>query len=281
MMLDTRLNAYRNDLADVRLKGLVDSKSFCNGTAMQLIVPIATLHRAPKPDAPQETQVLLGETVSVFDVNDDWAWVQLERDGYVGYVQAEFLNAEMHRPSHRISVTSTLLYRSASIKTQPVQFLFMNSEISVVGLQDGFFELATGGFIFAAHAVPISQFQTDFVGVAELLLHTPYLWGGKSAQGIDCSGLVQTSLNACGQNCLRDADMQELSLGQNLMINDLESLKRGDLIFWKGHVGIMRDAETLLHASGHQMMVVSEPLRTADDRTKAKGKAITSIKRLA
>lgn len=281
MMLDKRLNAYREDLADFKLKGQVDSILFRQGSVMQLIVPIATLHRAPALDAPQDTQVLFGETVSVFEVSEGWAWAQLSRDGYVGYLRAENLNTHIHATTHRITVPSTLLYKSPSIKTQPVQFLFMNSEISVTATHDGFLQLATGGFIFADHAKPPMQFQTDFVSVAEMFLNTPYLWGGKTSHGIDCSGLVQTSLQACGKSCPRDADMQEEQLGSPLLINNLDGLKSGDLIFWKGHVGIMRDAETLLHASGHQMMVVSEPLHIANERSKSRGKEITQIKRLA
>ena len=244
---------------------------------MQLIVPIATLHRAPSLDAPQDSQVLMGEVVSVFEIGEGWARVQLQRDGYVGYLQAAYLSSPAHVATHKISVPSTLLYQSANIKTQPVQVLFMNSEISVTALQEGFVELATGGFVFADHALPLTHFQTDFVSVAELYLNSPYLWGGKSTHGIDCSGLVQTALQACGIKAPRDTGMQEKELGTTIT---QENLQRGDLIFWKGHVGIMRDEKNLLHASGHQMLVVSEPLAIVDERTKAKGKEISSIRRL-
>ncbi len=280
MMLDKRLNAFRNDLADMKLKGKVDAPLFREGGLMQMNAPIATLHRAPAPDAPQETQVLFGETLRVFDVAEGWAWVQLQRDGYVGYIQQEFLSGKINAATHHITVPSTLLYTKPSIKTQPVQFLPMNAQISVTAVQDQFFELATGGVIFADHAKVLATRQSDFVAVAEQFLHTPYLWGGKSAHGIDCSGLVQTSLHACGMACPRDADMQEAELGSPLLINNIDSVKRGDLIFWAGHVGIMQNETTLLHASGHQMLVVSEPLAIANERTKAKGKDITRIKRL-
>ncbi len=280
MMLDKRLNAYRNDMADVSLKGKVDAPLFREGSLMQMNAPIATLHRAPALDAPQETQVLFGETLRVFDVAEGWAWVQLSRDSYVGYMRQEFLSAKIHEPRHHVSVPSTLLYTKPSIKVQPVKFLPMNAQLSVTAVQDQFMELATGGFIFAEHVKPLATLKTDFVATAEQFLNTPYLWGGKSDHGTDCSGLVQTALQACGIFCPRDTDMQEQELGSPLLINNLDGLKRGDLIFWAGHVGIMQDETRLLHASGHQMMVVSEPLAIANERTQAKGKAITRMKRL-
>jgi cell wall-associated NlpC family hydrolase len=279
-MLDKRLNAYRPDLADIRLKGKVDSTLFREGGLMQMQAPTATLHRAPATDAPQETQVLMGEAMRVFDVADGWAWVQLERDHYVGYIEQHVLSPKIHNATHRVAVPSTPLYTKPNIKTQPVKFLPMNAQISVTAGDEKFYEIATGGFIFADHLAPPANFHLDFVAVAEMFLNTPYLWGGKSYHGIDCSGLVQTALQACGQFCRRDADMQEDQLGSPLLINNRDGLKRGDLIFWKGHVGMMQDETTLLHASGHQMMVVSEPLEVADERTKAQGKEITRIKRL-
>ena len=280
-MLDKRLNAFRNDLADVRLKGQVEAPAFRNGVLMQVSEPIATLHRAPAEDAPQETQVLMGETLLVFDMAGGWAWVQLTRDRYVGYLRQDYLSSKIHIATHRVAVPSTLLYTTPSIKTQPVQFLPINAEVAVVAHDGDMIELATGGFVFADHVKSLDTKRGDFVEFAQQFLNTPYLWGGKSYHGIDCSGLVQTALHGCGIACLRDADMQENDLGNALQINDLDGLRRGDLIFWAGHVGIMQDATTLLHASGHQMMVVSEPLSVANERTKAKGKEITRIKRLA
>lgn len=276
-MLEKRLNAYRNDLADIRLKGKVEAKVFREGGLMQMLAPIATLHRAPAFDAPQETQVLMGEIIRVFDVAEGWAWVQLEQDGYVGYMRAEFLNAKIHTQSHHVIVPSTVIYTKPNLKTQPVQFLPMNAKVAVTAVQDKFVELATGGFVFAEHLAPVAQVKSDFVWVAEQFLHTPYLWGGKSAHGIDCSGLVQVAFHMCGKECLRDADMQENDLGSPLLINNLDGLKRGDLIFWDGHVGTMRDETTLLHASGHQMQVVSEPLQDVV----ARNMPITKMKRLS
>jgi hypothetical protein len=281
MILDRRINAIRPDLADIRLKGKVDSTLFREGGLMQMVAPIATLHRAPANDAAQETQVLYGETCRVFDVADGWAWVQLERDSYVGYIAQHFLSAKIHGLTHHVGVPSAPLYNKPDIKAQPVQFMPMNAHVSVVAGDDKFFEIATGGFIYQEHLTARNNRKSDFVAVAEMFLNQPYLWGGKSAHGVDCSGLVQIGLQACGKFCPRDADMQEQELGSPLLINNLDGLKRGDLVFWKGHVGIMRDEVTLLHASGHQMMVVSEPLQVANERTKAKGNEITMMKRIS
>jgi cell wall-associated NlpC family hydrolase len=280
MMLEKRLNAFRGDLADLRLKGKVEAKAFSEGSLMQTLAPIATLHRAPAVDTPQETQVLFGETLRVFDVSDGWAWVQLQHDHYVGYIRQDFLSAIIHDPTHHVVVPTTLLYPKPNIKTQPVKYLPMNAQLSIVAEQDQFLELATGGFVFVNHAAPILEKKSDFVDVAAQFIHTPYLWGGKSSHGLDCSGLVQTALHACGINCPRDADMQESELGTALRINDLDGLKRGDLVFWDGHVGIMENDATLLHSNGHHMQVTSEPLREVVARTDATGKPVTSIKRL-
>ena len=273
-MLDKRLNAFRANLADIRLKGQVEAKNFCDGVEMQMRAPIATLHRAPAFDATQDTQVLKGELVHVFDVGDGWAWVQLRRDSYVGYLRHELLGAEVHVPTHKVTVPSTMIYTKPNIKTQPVQMLPLNAEITIAALQDDFFELASGEFVFAKH---FQQKLTDFVTVAEQFLLTPYYWGGKTFHGIDCSGLLQVSLQACGANAPRDTDLQEKELGKTI---SQENLKRGDLVFWDGHVGIMQNEVRVLHANGHHMQVTSEPLHNVVARSELTGKPITSVKRL-
>jgi hypothetical protein len=170
-MLEKRLNAYRNDMADIRLKGQVDAKVFREGALMQMVKSIATLHRAPSFEGAQETQVLFGEMVRVFDENTGWAWVQLERDSYVGYLRSEFLQTKAHTATHFVSELATQTYQSPSIKVQPVTFLPLNSEVSVTALSGDFAELAGGGFVFAQHLSTQSQHPEDFVSVAERLLH--------------------------------------------------------------------------------------------------------------
>ncbi len=275
--LDRRLNAWRPDLADARLRSQVEAGRFAEGRLMQLSEPLVGLHREPCADARQVTQALMGERVRVFDVVEGWAWGQLETDGYVGYLAVHALSSDTIEPTHRITVPSTWTYPEPDLKSQPAVQVTMNAALTIAGVDGRFSRLADGRFVFTAHLKPLAEFETDFTAVAEMFLHAPYYWGGKSIRGLDCSGLVQLAMQACGVTCGRDSDMQEGELGQPLRINDHDGLRRGDLVFWNGHVGIMRDAATLLHANGHHMLTVAEPLREAITRIPS---GITAIKRL-
>lgn len=279
-VLDSRLHAYRPDLADAALEGRVEAARFVVPKLMQVVEPVISVHKAPRFDAMQLTQALLGETVKLFHEEEGWAFVQLARDGYVGYVNGNALSSVIAEPTHRVAVPSTFMYPDASLKTQPAVPVTLNAQVRVVDESGNYMRLSNGRFVYAAHLKPIGTVESDFVSVAEMFRHVPYYWGGKSSLGLDCSGLVQVALEACGIAALRDSDMQEASLGTKLMVNDLDSLKRGDLVFWKGHVGIMTDERTLLHANGHHMMVVAEPLTEAVERIAARDGAITSILRL-
>lgn len=277
---DPRLNAYRPDLADAALEGRVEATRFVAPRLMQVVDPVVSVHKAPRFDAVQTTQALLGETVKLFEEEEGWAWVQLAGDGYVGYVNGNALSSQLAAPTHRVSVPSTFIYPEASLKSQPAVPVTLNARVTVTGENGPFSQLHTGRFIFTAHLKPIGEFAAGYVEVAEMFLHVPYYWGGKSVQGLDCSGLVQLALEAAGQSALRDSDMQEATLGRRLMVNDLDGLARGDLVFWSGHVGIMTDQHTLLHANGHHMMVVAEPLKAAENRIAARYGEISSIRRL-
>ena len=280
MMPDRRLNAFRPDLADARLSGQVEAARFVEGVTMRVAAPLASLRREPHTAAVQLSQALMGETLRVFDVADGWAFVQLDRDCYVGYADWTALAEPAVAATHRVAVPLSFIYPKAGIKTQPAVAVSMNATVAVIGNEGGNAAIAGGGYVHAAHLKPIAETESDFVEVAERLLHAPYYWGGKSVGGIDCSGLVQLALEACGRACPRDSDMQERDLGQSLQINDLDGLKRGDLAFWKGHVGLVQGPDRLLHASGHHMQVVSESLREAVARIAASESAITRLKRL-
>ena len=278
--LDPRLHAHRPDLADAALAGKVEAERFVEPRLMQVIEPVVTVHKAPRFDAMQLTQALFGETVKLFHEEEGWAWVHLAKDGYVGYVNGNALSPHVVAPTHRVAVPSTFMYPDANLKTLPAIHLTLNAQVAVVAENGTYSQLSNGRFVFTAHLKHVDEVEPDFVAVAEMFRHVPYYWGGKSVQGLDCSGLVQLSLEACGMKALRDSDMQEATLGERLLVNDLDGLKRGDLVFWNGHVGIMTDEKTLLHANGHHMMVVAEPLKDAADRIASRYGQLTSIRRV-
>ncbi|MBE7183166.1 MAG: C40 family peptidase [Methylobacterium mesophilicum] len=262
--LDKRLNAFRPDLADARLKGHVEAARFVEGSAARVIVPVADLKCEPRDDAGLDTQLLFGAIVRVFEEHEGWAWVQAERDGYVGYLSSEALGAPRQASTHIVSASRTFLYPGPDMKLPRTGTLSLGSELTVTDWAETrssrYGRLETGEWLMAVHLREVGAAQDDFVAIAERLLGTPYLWGGASGFGIDCSALVQLSLRMAGRTVLRDTDMQEKSVGTRV---DGTDCRRGDLVFWRGHVGIMRDAETLIHANGHTMNVALEPLEDA------------------
>lgn len=265
MSLDPRRNALRPDLADARLRGLVDAPRFVDGAPRVVIAPATPLRRRPANDAPLDSEALHGERVTLFEVRDDgWCWVQLAADQYVGYVEASALAETSIAATHRICVPRTFVYPRPDVKAPPLSWLPMGAQVAASTHDERFAVLETGAFAIARHLAPLSANAPDFVTVAESFIHVPYLWGGKTGIGLDCSGLVQVSLAAAGRPAPRDSDMQERELG--VLLNDDTALRRGDLVFWKGHVAIMTDAENMIHANGHTMTVADEPLGAAIDR---------------
>lgn len=280
MSLDRRLNAVRPDLADARLRGRVDAPRFAEGVAKRVLDPVAALRREPSPASALDTQALLGEAVSVFEEDaEGWAWVQLERDGYVGYLPSAALGIAPE-PSHRIAVQRTFVYPGPNLKLPTDTFLSLGAAVTVERTEGQYARIAAG-WVVSDHLDRIGECEPDFVAVAERFLHTPYLWGGKTSLGIDCSGLVQVSMQAAGLGAPRDSDMQEGALGTPIAFDErMSGLERGDLVFWKGHVGIMLDADTLLHANGYHMAVAMEPIRQACARILAKSfGAVSAVRR--
>jgi cell wall-associated NlpC family hydrolase len=280
--LDRRITPARPDLAALFLKGQVEASQFVAGEAMQVVAGAVALRREPRPDAALDTEALMGEQVTIYERREGWAWGQLAGDGYVGYMADVALGTQVQATTHKVSAQRTFLYPGPSMKLPPLDVLSLGAQVTVSEISGNFARLASGACLWAAHLVPVDRHEPDFVTVAERFLHVPYLWGGKTSLGLDCSGLTQVALAAGGIASPRDSDQLEAAIGTALPLSDdLSGLKRGDLVFWKGHVGIMRDAQTLLHATGHSMTVLSEPLREARDRilTNSFG-AITSIRRL-
>lgn len=278
MKLDPRLNAFRPDLADARLKGKIEAERFVEPTLMAIAHGAAALRREPRHDAPLETEALYGEHVRVYEIDGEgWAWCQLTADNYVGYLPAAALIRATAAATHRVSGILSHGFPGPDIKLPPFVTLPMGARLTVTRLDSRFAATDAGLFVPARHVAPVDLKEADFPATAEKFLGVPYLWGGKTTQGIDCSGLVQVALQAAGIPSPRDSDMQEAALGKPAK---LDGLRRGDLVFWKGHVAIARDGNTLIHANAHHMMVTIEPVTEAVARIKAAGNDVTSVKRL-
>jgi cell wall-associated NlpC family hydrolase len=277
---DPRRHAYRLDLAAETLRGLIEAERYVRGEPRQVGAPALPLRREPRFDATLDTEALLGETVTLYEESEGWAWVQLSRDGYVGYVPSEGLTRALIAPTHRVSALRTYIYPQPDGKAPPLALLSLNALVSVAGEQGRFLALEGGGYVFARHALPIGEAAPDYVAVAEAFLGTPYLWGGRTSVGLDCSGLVQLAAEAAGLTAPRDADMQAAELGRPIEWQDGATLRRGDLVFWEGHVGIMTSAHELLHANAHHMAVAVEPLAEAMARIKVAGYEVMCVRRL-
>lgn len=280
-MDDPRLTPARPEVAASYLRGKVAAARFVDGEQFEIADGVAPMRREPFSGAELDTQALKGERVTIYDRNEEgWAWGQLNIDGYVGWLPDLALYKPGPAPTHKVSALRTFAFPGPSIKLSPVDTLPLGARIAVVRETDHFVITSEGHHLPASHVAAIGTFEQDFVAVAERFVGTPYLWGGKTSLGIDCSGLVQIALSACGTGCPRDSDMQQMGLGSDVPLSDISRLKRGDLIFWKGHVAIVRDARTIVHANAHHMATAIEPTHDAVARIKAAGSAVTGIKRL-
>jgi hypothetical protein len=284
-MISTAHHAGKTDLAAQHLKGKVAAARFVEGTELEVRDAQAPVRREPAPDAPLDTEALHGERATVYDENGEgWYWGQLGSDGYVGWMPANALRPLGPPPTHRVAALRTFVFPGRSIQAPPVDALLLGSRVAVKAqqrdLSDGLTDLASGFCIPTRHLAPIESKEPDFVAVAERFAGVPYLWGGKTSLGVDCSGLVQIALTTSGVACPRDSDMQERALGAPLPIDDLAGLRRGDLVFWKGHVAIVRDHRSIVHANAYHMAVAIEPIGEALCRIADAGSHITSIKRI-
>jgi hypothetical protein len=280
---DPRLTPARPDLAAMHLKGLLEAARFVEGAVSEVVDAQAPLRRLPAPDAVLDSEALKGERVTVYEGTDEgWSWCQLESDSYVGWMPTGALGPPGPLATHKVTAMRTLVFPGPSIKLPPVESLSLGCRIAIARVVDALAVTVSGGWVPACHLAPIDAAEGDFVTVAERLLGVPYLWGGKTSFGIDCSGLVQLALTAAGVACPRDSDMQEKSVGRPIKFEaDLSNLRRGDLVFWKGHVAIVRDPASLVHANAFHMAVAIEPLSTAVDRIKSAGSGVICVKRIA
>jgi hypothetical protein len=279
---DPRITPARADLAAKYLEGQVQAERFAEGELCEVIDPVVPVRREPVPDAPLDTEALKGERVMVYDINEEgWCWGQLQSDGYVGWLPANGLMRPGGEPTHKVRALRTFVFPARNIKAPPIEALPFGAQLAVVRVEEPFAITANGGFVPTRHLAPITDVEKDYVAVAERFLGTPYLWGGKSPLGIDCSGLMQMAATACGVGCPRDSDMQEAALGEPAsVLGALSMPQRGDAIFWPGHVAIVCDRKTLIHANAFHMAVAIEPIDQAIARIKTQGSEVSAVRRV-
>ncbi|MEI7609216.1 MAG: NlpC/P60 family protein [Rhodospirillaceae bacterium] len=283
---DPRRHPWRADLAAAGLEGRVPSANFVTGTVRRVREGCAPLKFTPADEAELASQLLFGESVTVYDEAGGWAWAQNASDGYVGYVPVRALAAEVPRPTHRVTALRSFLYREPTLKRPPLDVLSLTSPLTVAGEgENGYLPLAGGGWVFAKHVAGFECIESDYVATALRFLGIPYLWGGRSSLGIDCSGLVQIALAAAGIAVPRDSDMQRSEVGSSLGAVPADgagvAFRRGDIVFFPGHVGIMLDGERLVHATAFAMAVTIEPLPEVIGRTDpSRGGGLLAVRRL-
>ena len=259
--MDPRTTPANGHAAASELRGVVQATRYVKGTVRTVQQPLVNL--SDKPRGARTSQLLYGEAFRVIDERDGFAFGQAMRDGYCGWVLAAALGRQ-EAPTHWVAAPATHLYPKPAVKAPPETAIFFGSQLRVTSDQGDFLKVSTGHFVPAAHLRPVRARFGDPVAVADLFLGTPYLWGGASRWGIDCSGLVQAALVATGRECPRDSDQQMATLGRDLM--EGEAPARGDLVFWRGHVGLLSAEDMLLHANAHHMAVAYEPFAQAVER---------------
>ena len=280
MTFDRRITPARPEVAAAHLRGQVEAARFAEGRRHAVVVPVVPLRPEPREDRGIDTQLLFGETLMIYESDaEGWSWGQADRDGYVGWVPGAALGPPDPGPvTHKVAALRSFVFPGPSIKLPTDLALPFGARLRVEALE-GAFARVGAGFVWAGHLREVDGIEADAVAVAERFVGVPYLWGGCSSLGLDCSGLVQLALGAAGIAAPRDTDLQEAALGSPVPTG--APLLRGDLVFWRGHVGMMRDGAELLHANGHTMTVAAEPLASACRRIEdAGGGPVTSIRRL-
>lgn len=278
MSFDARLTPARPDLAAAHLKGLVAADRYAEGHPMTVTAPVLDMTARPGADAPLSNQLLFGEGITVYEIDtrSGLAWGQADHDGYVGYVSAAGLRNGAPRATGVIRCFGSQAYAEPKLKSRPIGALPFLARVEVEAETDTHLRIADSGYVPRQHVAPGDRIADDFVAVAERFLGVPYVWGGRSQAGLDCSALVQLALAATGVRAPRDSDMQA-AMG----VPADGPARRGDLVFWKGHAGIMLDETRLLHSTAHYMCTVIEVLSEMEARVIAAGEGpVTARRRL-
>jgi hypothetical protein len=268
LISDRRLVLARPELAAASLEGVARAAAYGDPEPLICVKPSAALRARPDAGVEQMTQLLFGEAFDVLDESDGWAFGQARRDRYVGYVEAASLGAPVGLPTHWASHLRTYAFVEPDVKAPMAGLISMNSLCLVEGREGRFSKVAGLGFVHYGHLKPIGEYRDDPAAVALEYLGAPYHWGGRESLGVDCSGLVQNALHACGMSCPRDSDLQAAELGDAI---DPGELARGDLVGWTGHIGIMIDTTRIVHANGHHMATTVERLDEVVERIAASG----------
>jgi cell wall-associated NlpC family hydrolase len=278
---DPRITPARGDIAAAHLKGRVKAEQYVEGKPHVVVRGRTALRKAPSEDSRLETELLFGQTFVVYETGTQFFWGQASDDQCVGYVDARALKAGEIAADHQVTALATPLLRGPDPKRPALDNLPMNARARVLERVGGFARIEPQGFVFDNHLASVGHRERGWVAIAERFLGAPYVWGGKTIAGLDCSGLVQIALERLGRQLPRDTDLQEKALEKRVEpAPDFANLIRGDLVFWDGHVGIMLDHERLLHATSAFMQVVIEPLHDAVRRIEAISGAITSVRRI-
>lgn len=267
-MSDPRLTLMRDGVACTDLEGLVRAERYVAPTAMRCARPAAPIRKVADTAAGTEDQLIFGEAFDVLLTAGDFSFGQARRDGYVGFVETAALAPGAGEPTHWVSALRTYAFRRADLKSAPRGLYTQNSFVTVTSREGRFVEVEGAGWMVEEHLLPIGVYLDDPAELAKAYLAAPYQWGGRESAGLDCSGLVQQALYAAGRAGPRDTDMQASRVGRPVERNDL---RRGDLVFWPGHVAMMIDETRMLHANAHHMAVRIEPLDDAIARIEAAG----------
>ena len=276
--LDPREHPFRESVAASYLLGRVEADRFVDGEIFTVTDGVLAMRSAADPVSGRTSELLFGEQFMVYDTIGEMCWGQSQVDGYVGYVLREGLLGEQHEPTHEVSAPRTYAYEKPDLKTTPLKLLHMTSRVAVTDEENGYHRIASGGWVTARHLVPIGEVEHDTIASARCFMHAPYLWGGRSSLGLDCSALIQFALMRSGRSAPRDSDQQERSIGA-VVENGLDGARPGDLLYLRGHVVMMSAPGKVLHANAHHMAVAEEPLDEFLTRMSGIGLSITTVRR--